>query len=88
MGPRPCGRGWSGRIMSSTETTALQWGHGLAAVDGYLPHALSNGEGNCFNGATALRPWMVDMTYDAPPPTGFNGATALRPWMDTMASVQ
>ena len=57
MGPRPCGRG---RLYTDYDaegpTDELQWGHGLAAVDGtardLTPMATAG-----FNGATALRPW-------------------------------
>ena len=35
----------------------LQWGHGLAAVDG-SPAAMMTCRRTSFNGATALRPWM------------------------------
>ena len=34
----------------------LQWGHGLAAVDGW-PRSPTSTARPCFNGATALRPW-------------------------------
>ena len=34
MGPRPCGRGRSEWWTSVTSNVELQWGHGLAAVDG------------------------------------------------------
>ena len=36
----------------------LQWGHGLAAVVG-RPRPPPCNENSCFNGATALRPWLV-----------------------------
>ena len=34
MGPRPCGRGRRRRAAFGVRTVRLQWGHGLAAVDG------------------------------------------------------
>ena len=37
MGPRPCGRGWSARAACAGAVPVLQWGHGLAAVDGSTP---------------------------------------------------
>ena len=36
----------------------LQWGHGLAAVDGTCPPPCFQTP-TCFNGATALRPWTA-----------------------------
>ena len=56
MGPRPCGRGRRRARWRRPRAGRLQWGHGLAAVDGRnrcsgMPPGLS------FNGATALRPW-------------------------------
>ena len=35
MGPRPCGRGWRAKVQpGQVDFRVLQWGHGLAAVDG------------------------------------------------------
>ena len=34
MGPRPCGRGWRRADADRARAVMLQWGHGLAAVDG------------------------------------------------------
>ena len=34
MGPRPCGRGRSDWAADCADAAQLQWGHGLAAVDG------------------------------------------------------
>ena len=34
MGPRPCGRGWNDSGFYACAANLLQWGHGLAAVDG------------------------------------------------------
>ena len=57
----------------------LQWGHGREAMDGSLQRrqrlALHR-----FNGAMAVRPWMV--AWPPPPPNRghcFNGAMAVRP---------
>ena len=59
----------------------LQWGHGLAAVDG-VKVPLARLPALSFNGATALRPWMAhDNGVGLNGRRGFNGATALRPWM-------
>ena len=81
MGPRPCGRGrvcLGGHV--HREQGGLQWGHGLAAVDGRgrgRPPMSSKG----FNGATALRPWTERSVMPvASTRMCFNGATALRPW--------
>ena len=58
----------------------LQWGHGLAAVDGSAA-ARRRASAACFNGATALRPWTASaLDTRAELSLGFNGATALRPW--------
>ena len=59
----------------------LQWGHGLAAVDGSRTVKPVGAGGGGFNGATALRPW-TEKAGRAPSLGyfGFNGATALRPW--------
>ena len=58
MGPRPCGRGRYIPPMCGGAHEQLQWGHGLAAVDGRTPRPRSNAT-TCFNGATALRPWTA-----------------------------
>ena len=80
MGPRPCGRGRISPSSSTASPVLLQWGHGLAAVDGlYALFVVS--QNTSFNGATALRPWTgwtQRRTRDAR--ASFNGATALRPW--------
>ena len=59
MGPRPCGRG---RVQAAVAVDVLvhvlQWGHGLAAVDGDAGREGAVA-GTGFNGATALRPWTV-----------------------------
>ena len=57
MGPRPCGRGRNpSDRLALGDARGLQWGHGLAAVDGAVRQAR---QANLisFNGATALRPW-------------------------------
>ena len=62
------------------EGEGLQWGHGLAAVDGAYP-GQPLGQNHSFNGATALRPWTVVLfATSAAEVECFNGATALRPW--------
>ena len=76
-------RPWTGLAVRIVGAAAhgLQWGHGLAAVDGVViqPQALSDKP--CFNGATALRPWTAPAGASSRRwPSGFNGATALRPW--------
>ena len=58
----------------------LQWGHGREAMDGHRrlgrwPFRL------CFNGATAVRPWMARQNWHRVGFSCFNGATAVRPWM-------
>ena len=60
----------------------LQWGHGLAAVDGLTGRTPSS-RSTSFNGATALRPWTAAACAASRRwwPC-FNGATALRPWTD------
>ena len=59
MGPRPCGRGrLESDALRVARVAVLQWGHGLAAVDG-THLAVVPDEPTCFNGATALRPWTV-----------------------------
>ena len=57
MGPRPCGRGRTLKPLKARSILKpLQWGHGLAAVDG--PSSRGQRRVRCrFNGATALRPW-------------------------------
>ena len=87
MGPRPCGRGWRFIPTDTPKDIELQWGHGLAAVDGCNRTRPVRRTG-CFNGATALRPWMAARTPTYPCETwSFNGATALRPWMGELADV-
>ena len=56
MGPRPCGRGRPVIDTIDYRENGLQWGHGLAAVDGALGLGPA-GRRPGFNGATALRPW-------------------------------
>ena len=56
MGPRPCGRGRLCEHLLEAPPIELQWGHGLAAVDG-KGSATRWVEVKSFNGATALRPW-------------------------------
>ena len=82
MGPRPCGRGRTTIVIRNPMPMKLQWGHGLAAVDGRdfdavfrLAVLLQWGHGlAAVDGASDSRG-----TWSAP---GFNGATALRPWTD------
>ena len=63
MGPRPCGRGRGGRVYDyAGGAVVLQWGHGLAAVDGPWMASTRSTSTSCFNGATALRPWTVAST--------------------------
>ena len=59
MGPRPCGRGRLRALRAKLRLLMLQWGHGLAAVEGASTRATSSTSGAGFNGATALRPWKV-----------------------------
>ena len=81
MGPRPCGRGRWERLGAALTAAELQWGHGLAAVEGCpyatlyggLPPA-SMGPRPCGRG----RLEFADKFGVVLP--GFNGATALRPW--------
>ena len=56
MGPRPCGRGRLAEGDQDGPIVVLQWGHGLAAVDGRNSPRTSVPRRR-FNGATALRPW-------------------------------
>ena len=63
MGPRPCGRGRARRAENEYLSGELQWGHGLAAVDG-AEVARFNRRSASFNGATALRPWTADGASD------------------------
>ena len=58
MGPRPCGRGRQVLYECPGKGAELQWGHGLAAVDGGPPPAVPSSSMS-FNGATALRPWTA-----------------------------
>ena len=53
----------------------LQWGHGREAMDGVLG-APWVGLGLNFNGAMAVRPWMVVW----PPDLHDRGATSMGPW--------
>ena len=57
MGPRPCGRGRPMEIVFALCVVELQWGHGLAAVDGSMDDYVMSYYDKRFNGATALRPW-------------------------------
>ena len=84
MGPRPCGRGRRVNARNGDRAAAeLQWGHGLAAVDGRSPKQNPPARIWCFNGATALRPWTALAPSRCMPSWKcFNGATALRPWTD------
>ena len=50
---------------SSGRCPQLQWGHGLAAVDG-VPLATTVMLAVGFNGATALRPWMAAESFRTP----------------------
>ena len=59
MGPRPCGRGRAVGAPLCTAAAKLQWGHGLAAVDGPWRAATMSVARTGFNGATALRPWTA-----------------------------
>ena len=80
MGPRPCGRGRDGADLCLDRVLSLQWGHGLAAVDGSTSRPRRCAPSG-FNGATALRPWTDGGVGEVEPAGfGFNGATALRPW--------
>ena len=129
MGPRPCGRGWCavgerlhlgvklqwGHGLAAVDGTSdqfgmepsaeLQWGHGLAAVDGrggraalaelaelQWGHGLAavdgaDGRADTFctgklqwgHGLAAVDGWLVKTSPSRP--CSFNGATALRPWM-------
>ena len=82
MGPRPCGRGRSAiRSAAMRQYSGLQWGHGLAAVDGRSwpivacqPAGLQWGHGLAAVDGYAGLPYI---TQDC---SRFNGATALRPW--------
>ena len=77
MGPRPCGRGRGIGAAVVGVVRVLQWGHGLAAVDG-LAAATIITLITSFNGATALRPWTAprpDRACSAL--TGFNGGHGL-----------
>ena len=81
MGPRPCGRGRSLAEAASRAGAGLQWGHGLAAVDGCAARA------RVYRELQALQ-WGHGLAAVDGAPTcgcrrgrpGFNGATALRPW--------
>ena len=60
MGPRPCGRGrMRARAVDGRSMGRLQWGHGLAAVEGWATPRSDLAWPYSFNGATALRPWKV-----------------------------
>ena len=58
MGPRPCGRGRKNEGLRNLLGDVLQWGHGLAAVDGRTGR-MRRRRPTGFNGATALRPWTA-----------------------------
>src|SRR5438034_659955 len=62
---------------------ALQFGHGVAAVDDLDGEAKAERRRQSFNSATASPPWMTPSC--GPPsrrsPFSFNSATASPPWM-------
>ena len=81
MGPRPCGRGRVRAQHGLDRLFLLQWGHGLAAVDGaahpvgpVVRPGASMGPRPCGRGRQAT--WFKTR----PCIWSFNGATALRPW--------
>ena len=96
MGPRPCGRGRLERTAVFAPVSLLQWGHGLAAVDGCRPrHAVhigpraSMGPRPCGRGRRApqcTRP-LVDRASMGPRPCG-RGRTAPRDMAAPMAGLQ
>ena len=80
MGPRPCGRGRITLHKTMGMEMGLQWGHGLAAVDG-RPPAPDSGDDDLLQWGHGLA--AVDGCASALKRTAtpcFNGATALRPW--------
>ena len=80
MGPRPCGRGRPAACGRQAAIGPLQWGHGLAAVDGPACTAPTR-SATSFNGATALRPWT------AAPLAGFVVAVVVLQWGHGLAAV-
>ena len=63
MGPRPCGRGRLKRLpMHSPSGLELQWGHGLAAVDGAAPAQCSEAH---FEASMGPRPCGRGRSYRA-----------------------
>ena len=71
-----------GKDAETTQAEKLQWGHGREAMDGRPSGFWRTARDDCFNGATAVRPWMAfgRRGYFSSS-IGFNGATAVRPWM-------
>ena len=81
MGPRPCGRGRLPRPKGAKHVChVLQWGHGLAAVDGANVRlkVVQGRELQWGHGLAAVDGSSPPATPS--PPARFNGATALRPW--------
>ena len=81
MGPRPCGRGRLDlALVYEPAAVGLQWGHGLAAVDGDPP-----GRRHARRGRASMGPRPCGRGRTRPQAghgraARFNGATALRPW--------
>ena len=81
MGPRPCGRGRravDGRCLSCA--AMLQWGHGLAAVDGHTLHASMSRAVIASMGPRPCGRGRRTRAASSARHSSFNGATALRPW--------
>src|SRR5216683_1945128 len=59
----------------------LQCGHGGEAVENKMMTAWKLNQQQCFNAATAVRPWRtLARLLQHSQGAGFNAATAVRPW--------
>ena len=76
-------RPWMARayLKAASRLPALQWGHGLAAVDGNTIWLYPFRAGMLQWGHGLAAVDGRDAVVDAVQGRGFNGATALRPWM-------
>ena len=74
-------RPWTGVYLAPdvVQAAELQWGHGLAAVDGRA-HGKNCGAASSFNGATALRPWTAEKE-------AVDAAVAVLQWGHGLAAV-
>ena len=80
MGPRHFSRGIQMRHCRQSQILALQWGHGISAVE-FLKQREECTHDTGFNGATAFQPWNSRSQAGCDGAVlGFNGATAFQPW--------